>query len=436
MATVHVVGAGLAGLSCALTLAESGVRVVVHEAAPAAGGRCRSFADAALGRMVDNGSHLMLSGNRAVIRHLERTGARDRMTALHPAAFPFLDRATGQCWTLRPGGMWFLDPSRRVPGGGALDHFAALRLLTAPAGATVADVLRPGSPLYARLWAPLAVAGLNGRPERVSARLLGAILRETLLRGEAACRPLFAPDGLSAALVTPALARLEALGAEVRFNARVEGPETADGRVTGFRSGGAAVAAGADDALVLAVPPRAAARLLPGLTVPPPGPAIVNAHFRLDRPAALPGGLPFLGLIGGTAEWLFARGDVLSVTVSAADALAERPAETVAAALWTDCAAVLGRPADAPVPPVRVVKERRATFDQSPTGDAARPPAATRLENLVLAGDWTATGLPATVEGALRSGEAAALVLLGRRTTSSARPGLFQGFTFPGRRHM
>ncbi|MGQ9368435.1 hydroxysqualene dehydroxylase HpnE [Azospirillum sp. A39] len=410
MGVVHVVGAGLAGLACALRLAESGRRVVVHEAAPQAGGRCRSFFDRRLGRTLDNGSHLVLSGNRALVDFLRRTGGR--MDELRPAAYPFLDRRTGERWILRPGGLWPFDPARRVPGGRAVDHLAGLRLLVAGAGASVADVLPPDGPLHDRLWGPLAVAILNGAPERVSARLLGAVLRETLLRGEAACRPLIAPDGLAAALIDPALERLAGLGAEIRFNARVDRLEPAAGRITAFASANRPVPLAAADLLILAVPPWTATRLLPNLAAPPPGAAIVNAHFRLPAPVALPGGLPLLGLIGGTAEWLFARGDVLSATASAADSLARQPADAVAAALWADCAAVLGE--DGPMPPARVVKEHRATFDQSPRHAVVRPPAVTPLANLFLAGDWTATGLPATLEGAVRSGEAAALAALGR----------------------
>ncbi|WP_042695837.1 hydroxysqualene dehydroxylase HpnE, partial [Azospirillum sp. B506] len=407
---VHIVGAGLAGLAAAVRLAETGRRVVVYDQAPQAGGRCRSFHDATLGRSIDNGNHMVLSGNRALLDYARRTGGLDALEEMRSAAFPFLDLRDGAVWTLCPGGLWLFDPARRVPGSRAIDYLAALRCLTAGRHHSVADRLSRDGVLFERLWRPLAVSALNGPVERVSARLFGAVLRETLLRGEAACRPILAPRGLSAAFVDPALAWLRTAGAELHLGARIDGLNFADGRVAGFSAGGSAVSLGAADSVILAAPAWVAERLLPGLTVPPPGPAIVNLHFRLDVAARLPGGLPFLGLVGGTAEWLFARDDLLSVTVSDADALAHLSAEEIAGRIWaeigphlTPAARLGGR-----IPPVRVVKERRATPNQSPESVARRPGPCTRWSNLILAGDWTETGLPATLEAAIRSGNRAA----------------------------
>jgi hydroxysqualene dehydroxylase len=131
--------------------------------------------------------------------------------------------------------------------------------------------------------------------------------------------------------------------------------------------------------------------------------AIVNAHFKIAPPAGAP---LLVGLVGGTAEWVFAFPDRLSVTVSAADRLMDMDTQELTALLWRDVAAV--HRLDGPPPPCRIVKEKRATFAATPAQDARRPACATRWTNLFLAGDWTATGLPATIEGALRSGEKAA----------------------------
>jgi hypothetical protein len=154
---------------------------------------------------------------------------------------------------------------------------------------------------------------------------------------------------------------------------------------------------------VLAVPPWVASALLPELTVPTEHHAIVNAHFKIPAPKDAE---PITGVLGGTAEWIFAFDDRISVTISAADALVNADRATLAQRIWTDVAAVHCLPLD--LPPWQLVIEKRATFAATPEQDRLRPPATTAWANLVLAGDWTQTGLPATIEGAIRSGETAA----------------------------
>jgi len=131
---VHVVGAGLAGLSAAVRLTERGFRVVLHEANPFAGGRCRSFHDPRLGRDIDNGNHLLLSGNRSARAYLDTIGATSRMQE-GPAHFPFVDLADGTRWTVAPNAgplhWWIVAAGRRVPGTRVRDYIAALRLALA-----------------------------------------------------------------------------------------------------------------------------------------------------------------------------------------------------------------------------------------------------------------------------------------------------------------
>jgi uncharacterized protein with NAD-binding domain and iron-sulfur cluster len=114
-----------------------------------------------------------------------------------------------------------------------------------------------------------------------------------------------------------------------------------------------------------------------------------------------------MGLVGGAAEWVFRKHEVVSVTVSAADSLVDRPADELATTLWRDVAAAYRLP-EQPVPTCRIVKERRATFRATPAQLRKRPTTKTRWNNLLLAGDYVDTGLPATIEGAIRSGLAAA----------------------------
>jgi squalene-associated FAD-dependent desaturase len=409
---VHVVGAGLAGLAAAVRLADAGRSVLLHEAARYAGGRCRSYFDAELGCRIDNGNHLLLAGNSAALDYLGRIGALGTLKGPSEAVFSFIEPATKQRWSVRPNDgvlpWWILASKRRVPGTHALDYVAASRLRRASATMTVAAVLDREQCLFRRLWEPLAVAALNTSAEQASATLFWKILRDTLGRGGAACRPLHPRIGLSETFVEPALARLHARGAEIRFNARLKALRFAANRVSElvFDSGSASLGGG--DCVILTVPATTSARLIPALTVPDSYSPIVNAHFRCNSPEEAP---LFVGVVGGAAEWIFRKSGVLSVTVSAADRMVDRPASELRDLFWHDVALAYGLPLD-PVPPTRIVKERRATFLASPEQLRRRPGQKTAWRNLLLAGDYVDTGLPATIEGAIRSGFAAARLVI------------------------
>jgi len=147
--------------------------------------------------------------------------------------------------------------------------------------------------------------------------------------------------------------------------------------------------------------------VVPDLQAPSAFRAIVNAHFRLDPPADLP---PMIGVLNATTEWLFSYPGRLSTTTSAADRLLDQSREDLAATIWREVSTVTGLPAE--LPPWQIVRERRATFAATPEENAKRPGTGTKFANLYLAGDWTDTGLPATIEGAIRSGNRAADLVL------------------------
>lgn len=409
----HVVGAGVAGLSAACELSASGVRVAVHEATGLAGGRCRSFHDESLGALIDNGSHLMLSGNTSIQRFLALIGARDRLSGPVSARFPFLDLATGERWTVDLGNGRIpgrpLSRDGRVPGARLADYAKSVRLLNAGPESSISEVLSPCGQLHERFWKPVSIAVLNTEPEHAAAVLMKPVLRETLGRGGRACRPLTARHGLSSAFADPAVAFLAGSGAELRFRTRLRSITlNKSGRVTALCFRDDEVQVGPDDRVILAVPARVAEELVPGLRVPNEHRGIVNVHFRTPGSVSWePEDPPFLGLLGGTAEWLFWRDGIVSATVSACRG--DVDGRSKVGAIWDDVRRSLELEGDAAmVPPHRVVVERMATIAQTPEQVARRPGSVAGPPGVFLAGDWTDTGLPATIEGAVRSGKLAA----------------------------
>ena len=397
--------------------------MTIYEAAGHAGGRCRSFFDDTLGCTIDNGSHMMLGANEATRGYLANAGSEDAATEIAPAVFPFVDVPSGATWRVAPGSgaipLWLLDRERRVAGSGLTDYLEIVRLARAQATDTVSDRVNTAGPLYERFWQPLSRAVLNTDASEGSARLLWRMIRETFLRGEKACRPFFFGKGLSAALVDPVLTTLADRGVQVRFHTRLRAIALDDGRASELNFGADSVPVGGDEAVVLAVPPDVCGSLLPECGAPTRSNPILNAHYLLEEPVELPWGMPFLGLTGTEAQWLFARGNSVSVTVSAADRLIDRSSDELADFLWAEIASVLGRERR-PAPPCRIIKERRATIAQTPAEIARRPATRTAIRNLLLAGDWIDTGLPATIEGSVRSGFLAAQSILEERDWARA----------------
>jgi squalene-associated FAD-dependent desaturase len=413
---VHVIGAGLAGLAAAVQLQRRGAQVVLYEAAEQAGGRCRTYYDRTLSATIDSGNHLVLSGQQATLNYVRAIGSADDLVGPTQPEFPFVDLATNRRWTVRMSAghfpAWIFEAASRVPDTQWTDYVSVVPLLLAKRGRTVAQTMRSNGPLWDRLLGPLLLAMTNIAPRHATAELAGAVLRDTLAAGGAASRPLVARNGLGSAFVDPALRLLQHGGAAIRLGAQVDAIELADApdsRIAALRvNGEERIEIGENEAVVLAVTPDVAQTLLPGVSAPRRYSAVVTANFAVEPPLGHP---PLMGLVNATANWLVASDGHLSVTVYDAARLVDMPRDELARKLWADVAQVTGLSADLPLK-WQLSVEPRATFAAQPDDEMRRPATRTRWNNLMLAGDWTATGLPPGIEGAIRSGQKAADTLL------------------------
>jgi squalene-associated FAD-dependent desaturase len=426
-----VVGAGVAGIAAATALAERGTLVTLLEAAPAAGGRARSFVDRTTHDAVDNGQHALMGAYVEFLHLLRRLGRRDALVE-RDLAVPFWDARRGiraLAAPALPSPLHFaaavaryglLSPRERL---GAL--LAGRRLVTRYGSSAAADAddtvahalaaLGQGAGPRRALWDPLTWATLNGDPERASARLLAAVVERALLGPREASRFLLPAVPLSELYAEPGCKYVEARGGRVRCSAPVDELLLEGGRAVGVRSGGERVPA---DAVVLAVPPAALRRLSPALA---PEEAllaatpIVSVTLWLDRPL---GGPDFLGLLGTETQWLFqvqrlhgrppgerAR---LACVRSGADAWLPLPPRELVARAFADVRRALPAAADARLLHGLAVKEVAATLAPEPALQPLRPSVETPFANVFRAGDWVDTGLPATLESAALAGHRAA----------------------------
>ncbi|NQV54938.1 MAG: FAD-dependent oxidoreductase, partial [Rhodospirillales bacterium] len=283
---IYIFGGGMAGLAAAVRSHHLGCHPILLEATGHAGGRCRSLHDDRLEQTIDNGTHLILGGNRGIFSYLDDIGASGSLTPMAGARFPFVDLKSGLKWTVRPSAgklpWWLLVPGRRVPGGKVSDYLALARLARASGDGALTDYIKSGTPMFERFWQPLARAVLNTEAEEASAALLGAMISETLLKGGEASRPYLASAGLSAALVDPGARFLDHIGAPVQFSQRIKSINAEGGWVKSFTTEGGETTLQGGDAVICALPPVEAQRLMPDLTTPTRFNAIVNAHFRME----------------------------------------------------------------------------------------------------------------------------------------------------------
>ena len=437
---VAVVGGGLAGMTAALACADAGAMVTLLESKKWLGGATASFARDGL--TIDTGQHVFLrccTAYRAFLERLNTAGRtnlqpRLRIPVIAPSGRRALLSRTGLPAPLHLSRSLlaypFLSPGERLR---AVRTALALRRLD-PADASVdaqgfgewLASRRESARSVERLWDLFGLPTLNVPAGGASLALAAKVFRTGLLdRNDAADigLPLIPLSDLHG---EPAARALRAAGSAVRLGEKAAAVLADGGGVTGLVTDGGTLDA---DAVIVAVPNDRAGSLLPDGAVPDRGAferlgasPIVNIHVVYDRPVMRE---RFAAAVGSPVQWVFDRtgpsgladGQYLAVSLSGADRYVERPVEDLRAEFLPALAALFPAAREARVERFLVTRERQATFRQGPGTAALRPGPETGVARLFLAGAWTATGWPATMEGAVRSGLTAArkaLLALGR----------------------
>jgi squalene-associated FAD-dependent desaturase len=434
---VAVVGGGLAGIAAALRCADAGCDVTLLEARPRLGGLTHSFRRGEL--WVDNGQHVFLRCCTAYLDLLARLGVADRVALQPRLAIPVRSPgAAGPVWLRRnrlPAPLHLAGSVLRYRPLGLRERLrfgtAALARRRVDPAAPETDARGFGEWLAAHgqspraiasLWDLVGIATLNAPAERASLALAATVFQVGLLTDAAAGDVGWSRVPLRELHGDAAQRRLAEAGAAVRTGVKVDRLRPAGGSwLVGCREGESVV-----DRVVLAVPPAAAERLLPaGAVALPAGWAarlgsspIVNVHVVFDR-RVLDG--PFSAGVDTPVQWVFDRtepsgvdgGQYLAVSLSAADDWIDLPTAAVRDRILPALLDLLPAARAARVREFFVTRERHATFAPAPGCGALRPGPVTAAPGLYLAGAWTDTGWPATMEGAARSGVAAAGALLG-----------------------
>ncbi len=440
---VLIIGGGLAGLAAGVALAEAGRGVRLLEQKPYLGGRARSFRDAATGSVVDNGQHLIMGCYHSTLQFLHTIGTSQTIAFEPQLRVNFLDpnqKVTElRCpflpapWHLLAGiflsnSFSFREKFDVVRMGRALrsvdDGADTLRKTGRLTVEEWLSGLGQSEGLRRNFWDLFCIAAMNEDPRIASALIFERVLRLALFNSPADSRLGIPRKGLSECYTDAAVKAITDRGGQVELRRDVRALLLSDGACRGVRLADGTVIEG--QTVLSAVPWHVLPGLLPADAVKAepafsrllklrPAP-IISLYLWFDRPVT---DLEFVGLRGTTIQWLFNKGKILgtgepyvSLVLSGAHDHVARSKDDLRDMALKELRTLLPGMRDARLRHSLVIKERFATFSPCVGVDALRPSAVTPVCGLYLAGDWTDTGLPATIEGAVRSGYAAAQAIL------------------------
>jgi squalene-associated FAD-dependent desaturase len=431
---IIIVGGGVAGLSAAVHLSAAGHAVHLIDRRQHLGGRTYSWRDEVTGDIVDNGQHLLMGCYAETMRYLDLIGSR-HLAKLQPSLhIDFADVATGQRASLHAG--WLPAPLHVFAGLLGLNTLSfADKLRLIPLGVELLwsapwkeyalqhmsveywlQELRQSETARRHLWDVIAIGSLNDHPSRVSALPFFRVLRTAFFGKRSNASLLIPTAGLSEILVHPARKFVESQGGTLTTGSAVSGVIVKDGRAAGVMVGNRAVSA---SRVILAVPHYAVTSLLPRASAPLAASSfssspIITVNLWFDRRVMEQ---EFVALLNGRIQWAFDRGRIvghsgdgqyLACVISGAADHVDEEKEALVRMAVDDLAAVFPAVRSVSIRHSLVVKEMKATFTPVPGSESWRPEAKTETPGLFLAGDWTNTGFPATIEGAVLSGRKAA----------------------------
>lgn len=422
-----IIGGGLAGLSAAVSLAKAGIGVELFESAPKLGGRAYSFTEARTGDVIDNGQHIMMGCYNETLRFLRLIGSVDKLKIQKSLSVNFVDKTLGLT-PLKAGNAFYpfnlllglmsykaLKFSERLEIIGLCSKLIFLRPESIE-DLTVLQWLKkekqsPGT--IKAFWEILSTGALNTDITRASASIFASILKEMFLKGSRAASIILPRTGLSGLYCQDSVDFICRHGGNITLSEPVKSVEIKnnkikkiilqDREVTGF------------DFVISALSYHAFSRVFPGEFVDSLSlegiaySSILSLNLWLKEN---PFKDEFYGLIDSPVHWVFNHGKFISIVISNADEISGKSREELQEMIFLELEKFFPQFNRSLVSWAKLIKEKRATFIPSPDIIKHRPGTRSSIENLFLAGDWTQTGLPATIEGAVKSGHDAAKAVL------------------------
>ncbi len=397
---LYIIGAGLAGLSAASWAIHRGRKVEIFETSSLAGGRCRSFYDKKLKTIIDNGNHLVFSANKNFYDLCNLINSTNKIKVLQPHLF-FFDIENKKTWELSLSILDFLFKKKRVPDAHLKDYLSILKILFMSKESTIKD-LKVKNNFRKYFWEPLTLAVMNTSVDKASARVLSNVLKKTIFKGKKYCKIYQPEKNWNETIIEPAINFISKHN-KINFNTRLKKVEIKNNLITRLEFNDKQIEIGRDDYVISALPVTAFGKIFNKVDVPNEFNTILNIHYKISDKIKKLFTSDIIGMISSHSQWIFVKNNYLSVTVSDANNFNNESQETLSTKVWEEICLLIGK--NIKIPNCQIIKEKKATFVQSPNNFELIKKIKNLPRNLSICGDWTQSDLPCTIEGSIMSGK-------------------------------
>ncbi len=408
MGKLYIIGSGLAGLSASLWALKKKIDVKIFESTSVAGGRCRSFYDKKMQIQIDNGNHIVLSANNNFYEFCEIVGSANSIKKI-PPIFNFFNLKDKHHWKLDlyKNKLHFLifNKEKRIPNSKLSDYLSLINFLFVKKNTKVEDITNKHSAIFKNFWEPFTLGIMNTSPKQASANVLSNVLKRTLFKGKDFCFVYQPQINWNKTLIEPAMKFLKKRNKEIYFNHLLKKIEIKDNKIDKLFFDNLTINLKTSDKVILATPLNVFGKFFPNILIPCEYNTILNIHYKLSDSILKRFKSEIIGMIESKSQWIFVKKGHISITISDANRLENMPNTMIAELVWKEVCEYLNERLDLPI--YRVIKEKKATYNQSPENNNLIQNINTLPQNLLIAGDWTQNKLPCTIEGSILSGKKA-----------------------------
>ena len=382
------------------------MNVEIYESAKFPGGRCRSFYDKKTNIEIDNGNHLVFSANKYFKNFCELIGSSKTLKIISPNFF-FFDFERNLEWNLdlSSGYTKFLTGEKKlIPNTKLFDYLSLLKLFFVSRNSSVFEIVG-NSKIFKTFWEPLTLGVMNTAPHLASAKVLSNVLKETIYKGEKFCRIYQPKINWNESLIKPAVSKIKKGGGVISYGNLLKKINVSNNNVSELVFVKNKIKVNKNDKVIFSIPPTNLSKLLGNCSLPNQYNTILNLHFKIKPNDIELFQKPIVGFINSITQWVFIKSNHLSVTVSNANDLNSTDTEQLIMSVWGEICKYIKKRIT--YENVQIVREKKATYVQSPNNINLVKKFKNIPENTMIAGDWTQYNLPCTIEASILSGKKA-----------------------------